>query len=53
MELQNQLAQILPRERGKSCSIDRIAYANNDSYFRLAPQAVTDGILVDTSRHWG
>ncbi len=84
------LAQIMPPNRIKTRLIDRAAYANDASYFRLVPQAVvqpnsvdeiralfrfsqqrripltfraagtslsgqavTDGILVDISRHWG
>jgi len=86
----NQLSNVLPANRVKSRLIDRIAYANDASYFRLVPQAVvqpdsideirglfrfsqqthipmafraagtnltgqavTDGILVDISKHWG
>ncbi len=85
-----QLADLLPADRVKARPIDRIAYANDASYFRLVPQAVvqpnsideiralfrfsqqqrlpltfraagtslsgqavTDGILVDISKHWG
>jgi D-lactate dehydrogenase len=84
------LASILPADRIRDRLIDRIAYANDASYFRLVPQAVvqpnsigeiqalfqfsqqnripmtfraagtslsgqavTDGILVDISKHWG
>ena len=84
------LASILPADRIHDRLIDRIAYANDASYFRLVPQAVvqpnsiseiqalfqfsqrnkipmtfraagtslsgqavTDGILVDVSKHWG
>ena len=84
------LTSILPADRIRSRLIDRIAYANDASYFRLVPQAVvqpnsigeiqslfkftqqnkipmtfraagtslsgqavTDGILVDISKHWG
>lgn len=89
MELQHLLASILSAARIKTRLIDRVAYANDASYFRLVPQAVvqpdsiseiqalfkfsqqkripltfraagtslsgqavTDGILVDISRHW-
>ena len=89
MELQTQLSKIIPSSRIHSRLIDRIAYANDASYFRLVPQAVvqpnsiseiqslfnftqqhkipmtfraagtslsgqavTDGILVDISKHW-
>ncbi|MBK9601832.1 MAG: FAD-binding oxidoreductase [Anaerolineales bacterium] len=84
------LTTILPASRIRDRLIDRIAYANDASYFRLVPQAVvqpnsigeiqslfkfsqqnkipmtfraagtslsgqavTDGILVDISKHWG
>lgn len=84
-----QLTSILPASRVHTRLIDRIAYANDASYFRLVPQAVvqpasigevqslfqfsqqnripmtfraagtslsgqavTDGILVDISKHW-
>ena len=90
MDLQTQLSQVLPSTRVHTRLIDRIAYANDASYFRLVPQAVvqpnsvgeiqslfqftqrskipmtfraagtslsgqavTDGILVDLSKHWG
>lgn len=83
------LTSILPASRIRDRLIDRIAYANDASYFRLVPQAVvqpnsigeiqalfqfsqqnripmtfraagtslsgqavTDGILVDISKHW-
>src|SRR5512134_427712 len=89
MELQSQLSEILHPSRIHTRLIDRIAYANDASYFRLVPQAVvqpnsigevqslfkftqqnkipmtfraagtslsgqavTDGILVDISKHW-
>src|SRR6266496_3506353 len=90
MNLQSQLSEILPSSRVHTRLIDRVAYANDASYFRLVPQAVvqpnsineiqalfkfsqqnripmtfraagtslsgqavTDGILVDISKHWG
>lgn len=90
MELSAHLTQILPASRVHTRLIDRLAYANDASYFRLVPQAVvqpnsiaeiqalfkftqqhkipmtfraagtslsgqavTDGILVDISKHWG
>jgi D-lactate dehydrogenase len=40
MELHSQLSQILPASRIHARLIDRIAYANDASYFRLIPQAV-------------
>ena len=89
MDIQSQLTQIIPSARVRRRLIDRIAYANDASYFRLVPQAVvqpnsiseiqslfkftqqnkipmtfraagtslsgqavTDGILVDISKHW-
>ncbi|HSB01682.1 MAG TPA: FAD-binding and (Fe-S)-binding domain-containing protein [Anaerolineales bacterium] len=90
MDLQSDLLEILSPSRIHTRLIDRIAYANDASYFRLVPQAVvqpnsiseiqslfrftqqhripmtfraggtslsgqaiSDGILVDISRHWG
>src|SRR6266498_4930395 len=90
MNLQSQLSEILHSSRVHTRLIDRVAYANDASYFRLVPQAVvqpnsiseiqapfkfsqqnripmtfraagtslsgqavTDGILVDISKHWG
>src|SRR5512141_1358762 len=90
MDIASHLSTILPASRVHTRLIDRIAYANDASYFRLVPQAVvqpnsigeiqslfkfsqqnripmtfraggtslsgqavTDGILVDISRHWG
>ena len=89
MDIQNELSSIMAGDRVHSRLIDRIAYANDASYFRLVPQAVvqpvsideikslfkfsqhhripltfraagtslsgqavTDGILVDISKHW-
>src|SRR5574341_1126288 len=90
MSLAADLTSVLPSPRIHTRLIDRIAYANDASYFRLVPQAVvqpssiseiqalfsftqqhnvpmtfraagtslsgqavTDGILVDVSKHWG
>lgn len=39
-QLQEKLSHILPETRIKTRPIDRIAYANDASYFRLVPQAV-------------
>jgi D-lactate dehydrogenase len=87
--LHEKLSSIFPESRIKTRPIDRVAYANDASYFRLVPQAViqpnsineiqslfkfsqgeripmtfraagtnltgqaiTDGILVDISKHW-
>jgi D-lactate dehydrogenase len=89
MRLQDRLLTILPASRVHTRLIDRVAYANDASYFRLVPQAVvqpasvgeiqalfkltqgaripmtfraagtslsgqavSDGILVDISKHW-
>ncbi|HSO11603.1 MAG TPA: FAD-binding oxidoreductase, partial [Anaerolineales bacterium] len=86
----SRLSKIIPSSRVRNRLIDRLAYANDASYFRLVPQAVvqpnsiseiqslfkftqqnkipmtfraagtslsgqavTDGILVDISKHWG
>lgn len=40
MEFAQRLASILPADRIRARPIDRIAYANDASYFRLVPQAV-------------
>jgi D-lactate dehydrogenase len=90
MDIKSELSSIMAVDRVHSRLIDRIAYANDASYFRLVPQAVvqpvsideikallrfsqrnripltfraagtslsgqalTDGILVDISKHWG
>src|SRR5215216_2587281 len=90
MDLQSELSKIIQPSRVLTSYLNRIAYANDASYFRLVPQAivqpnliseiqflfkftqqnkipmtfraagtslsgqaVTDGILVDISRHWG
>ena len=39
-QLHEKLSHIFPETRIKSRPIDRIAYANDASYFRLVPQAV-------------
>src|SRR5258706_2603716 len=90
MTIASQLSKVIHPTRVHARLIDRIAYANDASYFRLVPQAVvqpnsigeiqslfqftqqnkipmtfraagtslsgqavTDGILVDISKHWG
>src|SRR5215510_1962653 len=90
VQLHSQLSQIIHPARVHTRLIDRVAYANDASYFRLVPQAVvqpnsiseiqslfkftqqnkipmtfraagtslsgqavTDGILIDISKHWG
>lgn len=90
MDIKTELSSILDDHRVHTRAIDRIAYANDASYYRLVPQAVvqpnsvdeiqslfkfsqqkripmtfraagtslsgqavTDGILVDISKHWG
>jgi D-lactate dehydrogenase len=40
MDLKDQLSQILPVSRVHTRLIDRVAYANDASYFHLVPQAV-------------
>jgi D-lactate dehydrogenase len=40
MELKTELASFLPEERVLTRPIERYAYANDASYFRLVPQAV-------------
>ena len=40
MELASQLSTVIPSARVHARLIDRIAYANDASYFRLVPQAV-------------
>ena len=40
VDLKNQLSQILPSNRVLTRPLDRYAYANDASYFRLVPQAV-------------
>ena len=89
MDIASHLSGVIPSSRVRARLIDRIAYANDASYFRLVPQAVvqpgsiseiqslfkftqqkkipmtfraagtslsgqavTDGILVDISKHW-
>ncbi|HXD09900.1 MAG TPA: FAD-binding and (Fe-S)-binding domain-containing protein, partial [Anaerolineales bacterium] len=90
MDIAAELSEVVSAVRIHTRLIDRIAYANDASYFRLVPQAVvqpnsigeiqslfkftkrnkipmtfraagtslsgqavTDGILVDISKHWG
>ena len=90
MNLHEQLSQVISPERVLTSYLNRIAYANDASYFHLVPQAVvqpksiseiqslfqftqthhipmtfraagtslsgqavTDGILIDISKHWG
>ena len=90
MNIQSELSTLIHPSRVHARLIDRIAYANDASYFHLVPQAVvqpisireiqalfkftqehripmtfraagtslsgqavTDGILVDISKHWG
>jgi D-lactate dehydrogenase len=40
MDLKTQLSTILPEKRILTNPIERYAYANDASYFRLVPQAV-------------
>lgn len=90
MEIEQQLAEILPADRIRARYIDRISFASDAGFYHLVPRAVvqpvdeaeiialfafshrhriplvfrgggtslsgqsiTDGILVDLSRHWG
>jgi D-lactate dehydrogenase len=50
MDLQTQLATILPKERVLTRPIERYAYANDASYFRLVPQAVVHAASIDEVR---
>ena len=48
--LSDRLSSILPSKRIKTREIDRIAYANDASYFRLVPQGVVQPKSVDEIR---
>ena len=47
MNLKNQLSSFLPEERILTKPIERYAYANDASYFRLVPQAVVQPVSVN------
>ena len=51
MDLKTELASILPAERILTRPLDRYAYANDASYFRLIPQAVVQPVSIDEIRH--
>lgn len=48
--LSDHLTSILPENRVKTREIDRVAYANDASYFRLIPQAVVQPDSIDEIR---
>jgi D-lactate dehydrogenase len=50
MDLQNGLARILPQERILTRPLERYAYANDASYFRLIPQVVVQAATIDEIR---
>ncbi len=50
MDLKNTLSSILPQERILTSPLERYAYANDASYFRLIPQAVVQPISIDEIR---
>jgi D-lactate dehydrogenase len=50
MDLKNELSSILPEERILTRPLERYAYANDASYFRLIPQAVVQAASIDEIR---
>ena len=50
MKLKNELSSILPPDRILTRPLDRYAYANDASYFRLIPQAVVLPASIDEIR---
>ena len=50
MDLKTELSSILPAERILARPLDRYAYANDASYFRLIPQAVVQPVSIDEIR---
>jgi D-lactate dehydrogenase len=50
MDLKNELTSILPEERVLTHPLERYAYANDASYFRLVPQAVVHAASIDEIR---
>ena len=50
MDLKSQLSNILPQERILTRPLERYAYANDASYFRLIPQAVVHAASNDEIR---
>jgi D-lactate dehydrogenase len=47
MDLQTSLSSIIPKERVLTRPLERYAYANDASYFRLIPQAVVQAASID------
>jgi D-lactate dehydrogenase len=50
MDLKTPLSSILPEERILTRPLERYAYANDASYFRLIPQAVVQPASIDEIR---
>ncbi len=50
MDLKTTLSSILPEERILTSPLERYAYANDASYFRLIPQAIVQPISIDEIR---
>lgn len=50
MDLKTELSSILPEERILTRPLERYAYANDASYFRLIPQAVVQAASIDEIR---
>jgi D-lactate dehydrogenase len=50
MDLQNELSSILPADRVLTRPLERYAYANDASYFRLIPQAVVHPASINEVR---
>jgi len=50
MDLKQQLSSIIPEQRVLTNPIERYAYANDASFFRLIPQAVIQPVSVDEIR---
>jgi D-lactate dehydrogenase len=50
MDLKTELCSILPEERILTRPLERYAYANDASYFRLIPQAVVQPASIDEIR---
>jgi D-lactate dehydrogenase len=50
MDLRTELTRILPAERVLTRQLERYAYANDASYFRLIPQAVVQPASIDEIR---
>ncbi|HEX7620993.1 MAG TPA: FAD-binding protein, partial [Anaerolineales bacterium] len=50
MDLKTSLSSILPEKRILTRPLERYAYANDASYFRLIPQAVVQPASIDEIR---